>query len=111
MKLPKFMICKSPMVKGSGAFILHTREPRMLLKVLDLTGMNDMEVLEIRKQIPVGGSTEIGDEYFIVSPVLYFDEVEIEGQTDVDALAKLMRRAADWWHAYIKFKSKNNDLA
>jgi hypothetical protein len=107
MKIEKFLLCENPMTQ-SGEYILHTRKPAMLLQVVDATEFNENTRMDMLRNIPVYGSTEVEGLDFIIYPLIYFDKVEISTQTEADKLAGLMRRAADWWHAYIKFEENFN---
>jgi hypothetical protein len=103
------MISENPLVEGSGLFVLHTRKPRMLIKVLDFDSDDEIAIMEEKKQISIGGSLEYGDKYFLFSLVEVYDEIDNEAQKTANDLAKLMRRAADWFEAYLKFEDKNYD--
>lgn len=105
MKLEKFLLAENPMTQ-SGEYVLHTRAPAMLLRVVDATDFSEATRLEFLQNAPVYGATEVNGLYFILVPVIMFSEVTVSTQFDADKLAGLLRRAADWWHAYIKFEEK-----
>jgi len=108
MKLPKFLIAENPMAKSHREFVLHTQQPRMLIEVFDITGFTQKEEIELKKKFNVGGTTEVNGLYFLLTPAIYFENITTPTQNDADSLAGLMRRAADWWHAYIKFEDEKN---
>jgi len=100
------MIAENPMA-NSGEWVLHTRKPAMLLRVIDITDWSDADRIENMKQFNVYSLTEVNGLHFLLVPGILFHEIELKTQRDADQLAGLMRRAADWWHAYIKFEEKN----
>jgi len=107
MKLSKFMIAENP-ITSSGEFILHTRKPALLMQVIDITNWSDDDRVHNMKDFNVYGLTEVNGMNFLIVPAILFDSPVVNNQADADKLAKLFKRAGDWWHAYIKFEDNNH---
>jgi hypothetical protein len=107
-KLPRFLIADNPMVE-SGEFILHLREPKLLIKVYNLTTFSYQEREEFVKNIPVGGTCEVfGDFYYFVPVEQYADFSNKPKEILETELIALMKRCADWFISYVFWEEKNN---
>jgi len=108
MTLPRFMIAENPLAQREREFILHTKKPALLMEVFDTTDWPPEKYTALLQQLNVYGTTTVDDMDFLLAPVRLFDQPPLQTQKDTDQLAGLFRRAADWWHAYIKFEEKNS---
>lgn len=105
-KLPAFMIAENPVSEQSRGkeFILHTRNPRLLIRVLEITDMDEKEKEKLlAKMVENASLTFVNGEEFLLYPVQVYDQTPMP----VKDIASFMRRAADWWHAYIKWEADN----
>jgi hypothetical protein len=105
--LPRFMIAENPLIESGREFVLHIKKPALLIEVFDTTDWPKDKYIEALQQFNVYGTTTVNEMDFLLVPVKLFDNPEFETQEDADRMAGLFRRAADWWHAYIKFEEKN----
>jgi hypothetical protein len=107
MKISKFLLCENPLTE-SGDFILHTRTPRFLMQVIDCESAEHQK--EIGKELFIEGEkhgfmvasqTNIYDYYFVLVAIHIYDDIK-NTQENADELAKIARRAADWYRQIIK---------
>lgn len=106
-KLPRFMVCENP-ISESGEYILHCREPKMLIKVFNLTNTSIEERKDWVKQIPVYGACEIGSVLYYLVPVEQYTNFFGENKEEVNQnLSSLMKRCADWWKSYVIWEENN----
>jgi hypothetical protein len=111
-KPPAFLLCENPIAdKSDGrAFILHNRDPKLLAEVHHFEGLTDSQKMQIEKKLPISGRLDYGSETIYLEPN-WLDESTITGtlQEQADKLAALMRRMADWYHAYLKWEDAQNE--
>ena len=101
-KLPRFLVCENAQAKSSGLFVLHTKFPSFLAMVIERDGEIE-DFGKIMEQYEVAARTNrIGDCWYILAVVKWFDEIELVNQADADQLAKVMSRMGDWFFAYVK---------
>ena len=99
------------MASPGGLFILHTRKPRLLIEVLVFDVADESAIMAAKNKIPIGSSLNYKEEYYLFYLLEAYDEINIladQEQQIADNLAKLMRRAADWYQSYLKFVHKND---
>lgn len=98
MKLPKFLLCENPIADKSDGriFILHTKFPKLIAEVFHLEIEDEKSQMECKQAFATGASLEYGTEYIVFGAIWIEQHAE-----DVDKLAGLMRRMADWYEAYL----------
>lgn len=99
MNTPTFLLCTNPAI--GGEFVLHTKSPMCLVKVHTFNTYEDREEWMSKNKLDIGGiSLNIPTAYECIH---LFEEC-----LDVQKLASLMRRIADWHfamhHKYFKNK-------
>ena len=108
LKLPRFMIAENPMAQPGEEYILHTKSPKMLLKVIDATGVAYAKRNELVKKIAVGASCEVNGQLFYIYPIAQYSHISQKNLPEINEdLSLLMKRIADWWKSYIIFEEKN----
>jgi hypothetical protein len=111
-KTPAFLLCETPIADKSDGrtFILHNREPRLLAEVHHFEGITDSQKMAIQKKITIGSRLDYGTETIYFEPN-WIDQLTVTGasQEQVDRLASLMRRMADWYKAYLIWEDEQNE--
>jgi len=112
-KLPLFLISVNPMVDPDTIYVLHTRHPRFIAKVIPTT---PTELLHLQKSIPVkingqdyfiGTQTTFNNQLFAIVVLDFYDTPEID--TDAVGTGVLMSRLGDWFYSYLKNKNMNSN--
>jgi hypothetical protein len=103
-KLPKFQVQFNPMVDASQKFIFHTRSPEMLIRVLLIDDLTKEQDEDIRARYPLGTFNKVPGTRYILIIEKFYNEIDTE-EKKAD-LAGVLKRAADWWVAYLKFEER-----
>ncbi len=104
-KTPKFMVATNPMVDPKKQYILHTGSPEVLIRAVLLDDIDPVMKDDIRLMIPDGKLNRVKETRY----VLYFEKFfEQSDKENTKKLSGLMRRAEDWWFAYLR--EKNNKI-
>lgn len=100
-KPPAFLLCENPMINKSDGrlFILHNRYPLLLAEVHHFQYLTDNHIINIQRQIRIGGRLDYHPETIFFTPV-WIDK-EITTQADADKIAGIFRRMADWYKSYL----------
>lgn len=68
------------------------------------------ETIEFELNIPIGARYCDNGVYYVLRPVRFFDVLPpTSTQAEADELARMMRRAIDWYIQAIIKKNKHND--
>lgn len=85
------------MVDDHRVFVVHTREPRILAEVF--LPPDKEKLRELRNKFEYGSSVDYPGK------LIYLGAVWFEYSNELD---KVMSRMSDWYHAYLKWRSKKN---
>ena len=105
-KTPKFLLCENPLLDArhdGRAFILHAREPFILAEIFHTDTDNELDQLHIKQQFNAYGALDYGAEYVILGAI----NITTTQPVDVDEIAKIMRRMADWYEFYLIWERNN----
>lgn len=107
MKLePKFLSSTCP--TSGRVFLLRTRNPAFLAEIHTFHSMP--ETVEFELNIPIGARCCDNGVYYVLRPVRFFDVLPpASTQAEADELARIMRRAIDWYLQAIIKKNNNHD--
>lgn len=107
---PAFMIAENPMA-GEQLFIIHTGTPFVMAEVFGFHAEDEKAIMECQRNFTIAGKTdyEVGT-YVLGAKMMIPDDkfLNLELQEQADKLANLMRRMADWYHAYLKWEDEQN---
>ena len=95
-KLPKFLIAANEQAMPETLFILHTREPKFLAKVIPTDAL---ELLAIQKYYPFGVQTRFNGQLFAIVVLEFYDDAEIDEKAT--GSGGLMSRMGDWFYNYL----------
>lgn len=115
IKRPGIVICENPMLEDGEdprLFLLYDRKIKVYAEVYHFDIADEPAQMELKRSLDVYGTTEVDDEYFIIAPVWVIPDekfTQAEDQKQVDTLARIMRRMADWYHAYVVWENSNLD--
>ncbi len=99
IKPPTFLIAENPLVDDERIFVVHTRVPFVIAEAIHC--INDSQAMGVKRTVNIGASLEYGDEYVVLAARV------IAGEVGADRLAKLMRRMADWYRAYLIYEDQD----
>lgn len=101
-KPPAFLLCENPIADQSDGrlFILHNRTPHILAEVHHFENLSDEQIMDILRQIPIGGRLDYEPETIFFTPV-WMDDLKGEPQDVAYKIAGIFRRMADWYKAYL----------
>lgn len=107
MKLPKFLLAENPIADKSDGrlFILHTQTPVLIAEVFHFDAGDEPAQMECKRAFPIGAALDYDDEYIVIGARW----VE-ENSLHPDKLAGLMRRMADWYHAYLIWEDNQEEI-
>lgn len=112
-KTPGIVICENPMLENGEdqrLFLLYDRKIKVYAEVFHFDIDDEASQMEFKRSVDTYGTTEIDEEYIIIAPVWLIPDKKYEDseqQKQLDTLARIMRRMADWYHAYIIWENKN----
>lgn len=86
---------------------MHTQTPVLIAEVFHFEAGDEKKQMECKQNFLTGSALEYGSEY-IVFGAIWVEPHEV----DVDKLAGLMRRMADWYEAYLIWEdSQDGDFS
>ena len=88
-------------------FIVHVGIPYVMAEVHSFRASDHLSINECESKISVGSKTTVNGNTAVLDAVLILPNKkfsELSSQTQADKLASLMRRMADWYHAYLKWQ-------
>lgn len=109
MKPSKFLLCENPIMNAQHdgrSFILHSQNPIIIAEIFVYENLSESQILDKQINIPVGSKLNYGIETFFFVPIYIQDgwEVNNNAQFIADELAKIFRRMADWYQAYLTWE-------
>ena len=107
---PAFMLAENP-ITGKQLFIIHTGMPYIMAEVFSFNSTDENAIMDCKRNYTVAGKTEYEDEAAVIGAVMILPDanfLELSSQEQADKLAKLMRRMADWYYAYLKWEDGQN---
>lgn len=90
--------------KSGRKFVIKTRNPAFIGEIHEFDKEIDSMAMEV--SIQIGGKVRHEGRYYIFKLIRFFDDVEMATQEDADNIARLMRRAAEWYVYAIVKKEK-----
>ena len=114
LKTPKFVIAMNEMVKDSGQYIIHMRNPLFFAEIFEHENKNEQsdfhnQLIQFQKENNV--SIAVGrDKNFYQPFTLVAINPPATTQEEADNIAKIMRRMADWYQKYCKWEDENYEL-
>jgi hypothetical protein len=96
-KLPTFLLAENPLVDDERIFIIHSKDPMVLAEAIHFSDDSGKFTIDHA----IDSSLHYRDEYIVLAARV------IAGNPDTDRLAKLMRRMADWYRAYLIFEDQD----
>lgn len=108
-KAPAFLLCENPIADLSDGrlFILHNREPKLFAEVHHYEDLTEAQIMDIQRQIPIGGRLDYQPETIFFTPV--WMDGEFTTQADADKMAGLFRRMADWYKSYLIWEDSQHE--
>lgn len=105
---PAFMIAQNP-ITSNKIFIVHNGTPFVMAEVNDFYSSDVASITGCQMTIKVGSKTVFGEETYLLDAVMILPDEKFDAldeQKKADKLASLMRRMADWYHAYLKWQEE-----
>jgi hypothetical protein len=99
---PKHLYASDP--KSGRKFVIKTRNPAFIGEIHEFD--NEAASMVVEPSIKIGGKAEHQDRYYVFRLIRFFDDVEMTTQNDANHIARLMRRAAEWYVYAIVKKEK-----
>lgn len=108
-KIEKFLFCENELMGDSplrGEYILHTRNPSMLIQIHNLT--NENQVVDLNND-DIGNlklsyvSSDRIEEIIILKVIFLYDSVT------KDKVLSVLNRAADWYVSYLRWQDARID--
>lgn len=102
------MFAENPMA-DPGKYVIHTGNPVIVARVYIFA--SEIDAREFSMPIRFGAMTVLNGEYYVLAAdlIMYEGDVPDATQKEADKLAAVLRRAADWLHAYLKFQKENDN--
>lgn len=101
-KTPKFMVASNPLVDPNVKYIVHTGSPEVIIRIIYWNDVSPALNKDIRLRFPTGELNRVKDTRY----VLYFEKFFTQSDKEnIKKLTGLMKRAEDWWFAYLKNKT------
>jgi hypothetical protein len=107
---PAFMIAENPMT-AKQLFVIHTGSPYVMAEVHSFHSEDEKAIKHCEQQISVGSKTSFDNRtHLLAGTMIVPDEKfhQLSAQEQSDKLASLMRRMADWFHAYLKWNDEQD---
>lgn len=101
-KEPKHLYARD--LKTGRKFVIKTRNPAFIGEIHEFD--NEAAGMAVEPNIKFGGKVEYQGRYYIFRLIRFFDSVPANTQEDADNVARLMRRAAEWYVYAIVKKEK-----
>jgi hypothetical protein len=113
MKPSKFLLCDNPIMNAQydgRSFILHSQNPIIIAEIFSFKNLTENEILKYQSEIPIGSKLNYGIETFFFVPIYIQDgwKIKNNAQFIADELAKIFRRMADWYQAYLTWEDNHD---
>lgn len=107
---PAFMLAENPMT-GKQLFIIHTGTPYVMAEVHSFHTADEKGIMDCQRNYTIAGKTTFETHTAVIGAVMMVPDEKfgkLPLQEQADKLANLMRRMADWFYAYLKWKDEQN---
>ena len=98
-KIPKFMVATNPLVDADKQYILHTGSPEVLIRAIKWDDVDASLNADVRLRFPAGELNRVKETRYVLYFEKFFEQSEKE---NTKKLTGLMKRAQDWWFAYLR---------
>jgi hypothetical protein len=110
MKSARFLIAENPIVGDGRVFIVHNREPVIIVEVRHFGEGLERERMEYRSRFAFGSTMDYHGELVALGAVFIapLSPSWSTAERQADKLSKIINRMSDWYRAYLRWRDDNS---
>jgi|GEM_PF-4079999 len=93
------MLCENPLIGGNYISIIHNYKPFIKANLYHLPLADKKQIQDAKETFPDAVGFEYAGEYIFLA--IEYLEDEDDTQENIDKIARIMKRMAKWYKAYL----------